>query len=608
MASVITNISLKNIKGYGDPATSINLELKTNRINIIYAPNGTGKSSIAAAFKSLNRGNLAPSKEDMHHKDEALLPELLLTMDGQTYSANRTANTISSVLEPYVINCGTVVSTAQQNVGGKYVKVNGYLDIENVVVINNIPPVVEPRYRISAIKEDFGVNGKIFINRAELFKRADFLLICEKVGTQLDLFYKAKSRIQLIDDIKEKIQSLDGKVDYLKQNIRDTWFHSLEDNQIYSQIMNEFKRFTDGLTKLEHFDLFYQISYFWKTSKNDIRKANKRTEYVRQKQRFDDNLSLLDTTWRNIHTIEADNKLWVQFPHANEISNGQRDILTLVVELLKFESTIHEDKKYILIIDEVFDYLDDANTITAQYFLSKFLNLGKNNLFLCMFTHLNPFSFRNYIFCDKKLNFVYLQSTRPVATDAMKAFVAFREGLDKNEAGQNDLYSKMSHDLFHYNPIKVDYSGQIAAYKRNQALCQTWGKTEILHQILIGEVNKYLEGNISYDPYAVAMALRLRVEKIVYDKMEDHLKADYINENMTKNKFKFAEDHDVVVPDVLYVVNAIHNEADHLKYNALNHTYMEKSMVYKLQNKVIQNIIGNIFNWKGIQLTTQVIE
>ena len=289
MASVITNISLKNIKGYGDPATSINLELKTNRINIIYAPNGTGKSSIAAAFKSLNRGNLAPSKEDMHHKDEALLPELLLTMDGQTYSANRTANTISSVLEPYVINCGTVVSTTQQNVGGKYVKVNGYLDIENVVVINNIPPVVVPRYRISAIKEDFGVNGKIFINRAELFSRADFLLICEKVGTMLDLFYKAKSRIQLIDDIKEKIQSLDGKVDYLKQNIRDTWFHSLEDNHIYSQIMNEFKCFTDGLTKLEHFDLFYQISYFWKTSKNDIRKANKRTEYVRRKQRFDDN-------------------------------------------------------------------------------------------------------------------------------------------------------------------------------------------------------------------------------------------------------------------------------------------------------------------------------
>lgn len=46
MASVITNISIKNIKGYGDPATSITLELKTNRVNIIYAPNGTEESPL----------------------------------------------------------------------------------------------------------------------------------------------------------------------------------------------------------------------------------------------------------------------------------------------------------------------------------------------------------------------------------------------------------------------------------------------------------------------------------------------------------------------------------------------------------------------------------
>lgn len=58
MASIITNISIKNIKGFGDPIRSIDLELKSNRVNIVYAPNGTGKSSIATAFKSLSRGAL----------------------------------------------------------------------------------------------------------------------------------------------------------------------------------------------------------------------------------------------------------------------------------------------------------------------------------------------------------------------------------------------------------------------------------------------------------------------------------------------------------------------------------------------------------------------
>jgi len=47
----------------------------------------------------------------MFHKDEALMPELSIVMDGATYKADRSSNNISPVLEPYVINSGTVVST-----------------------------------------------------------------------------------------------------------------------------------------------------------------------------------------------------------------------------------------------------------------------------------------------------------------------------------------------------------------------------------------------------------------------------------------------------------------------------------------------------------------
>ncbi len=233
------------------------------------------------------------------------------------------------------------------------------------------------------------------------------------------------------------------------------------------------------------------------------------------------------------------------------------------------------------------------------------MDLNKGNMYLCMLTHLNPFSFKNYIFSDKKVNFVYLLPTQPVATNAMKAYIAFREGLDKDDAAQLALYEGLSHDLFHYNPITVDYSGQIATYKRNADLRQSWGKTEVLHQVLIDEVNKYLLGNQNYDPYAVAMALRLRVEKIVYEKLGTQaLKDDFVDQRMTKYKFSFAEDNGVVVPDMLYVVNAIHNEADHLKYDAVSHQYLEKSMVYKLQNNVILGVMKSIFGWNGIPLTT----
>ena len=206
MASIITNISIKNIKGFGDPATSIDLELKSNRVNIVYAPNGTGKSSIATAFKSLNRGALELDKENMHHKDDALLPELSIILDGHTYSADRTSNSINGVLEPYVINSGIVVSTTQQNIGGRYTKVNGYLDIENIVVVNNIPPVVIPRYRVTDIRADFGVNGKILINREILFKNPNFWKACEKIGQKLDFLPNANCRKELVNTIRNKIE------------------------------------------------------------------------------------------------------------------------------------------------------------------------------------------------------------------------------------------------------------------------------------------------------------------------------------------------------------------------------------------------------------------
>lgn len=609
MASIITNISIKNIKGFGDPIRSIDLELKSNRVNIVYAPNGTGKSSIATAFKSLSRGALEVTKEDMFHKDDTLLPELSIILDGHPYSADRTSNTINAVLEPYVINSGIVVSTTQQNIGGRYTKVNGYLDIENIVVVNNIPPIITPRYRVTEIRADFGKNGKILMNREILFSNSEFWKICERIGPKLDFFPNANFRKELVSTIKANIQTLDGTVDYIKSNVDNNWFSSLEANPVFGEIMHKFSPFTEGLNKLECFDLFYQILYFWGNYKQDIKKANKRTTYEEMKSKFIVNLDLLDTTWKNIQCVETDNKLIVQFPHADEISNGQRDILTLIVELLKFRSLIQENKKYILIIDEVFDYLDDANTIAAQYFLSKFLEISKDNLFLCMLTHLNPFSFRNYIFSDRKVNYVYLRATQPIATNAMKAFIAFREGLDKSDAGQSDLYNKLSHDLFHYNPISVDYSNQIATYKENADLKQSWGKTGVLHNMLIGEVNKYLDGNNNYDPYAVAMALRLRVEKIVYDKLEtQEQKNAFVDEKMTKNKFKFAEENAVVIPDILNMINAIHNEADHLKYDAENQRYLEKAMVYKLQNNVIRSVIMQIFGWNGVALSTDTID
>ena len=74
--STLKDITISNIKGYGDPPVVLPIELKTNRINLIFAPNGTGKSSLAAAFRSLTNRSLEVEKEYKYHKDEALSSSL----------------------------------------------------------------------------------------------------------------------------------------------------------------------------------------------------------------------------------------------------------------------------------------------------------------------------------------------------------------------------------------------------------------------------------------------------------------------------------------------------------------------------------------------------
>lgn len=606
---MITNITIKNIKGYGDPPTSIDLEIKTNKVNLLMAPNGTGKSSIAAAFRSLKPHSLDVDKDEKYHKDEALPSELSITLDGNVLVANSRQNTISPALSCCVINSNTVVGTTQKNIGGRFTHVSGYLDITDIVIKERIPDDVRPNFPIKNIRKEFGINGKLLPNNPVFTTDRKLWKELERISYHLNLFPNANKRLMLLRSVIEYMNSLDGTVEQVRNQFDETILEEIEQDPIYKTIIGALMIFTQGFSRTDVFLFFYEILQFWSNNKIEIKQANERTEYEHFKAVFDRNLQLLDTTWKGIRTVEANGKLMVQFPHADEISNGQRDILTFVVELLKFKTSIKDGRKYLLLIDEVFDYIDDANTIAAQYFLTSLLEQYRDNLYLCILTHLNPFTFKNYIFSDSKVNHIYLQRTVPVATPAMKAFIAFREGLDKNIAEQEQLYNDLSHDLFHYNPIRVDYSARIQAIGGQAGLRATWGKTDVLHTELITQINDYLSGNVQYDPYAVALATRLRVEKYAYNLLKTaEQKTSFVNAHKTKDKFQYCESVGIELPEILNVVNAIHNDADHLKFDATQARYIEKPMVYKLQHNVIRTMVRKLFEWKGVPLTTASID
>ena len=105
------------------------------------------------------------------------------------------------------------------------------------------------------------------------------------------------------------------------------------------------------------------------------------------------------------------NSLVVKWPKAHEISNGQRDILTFIALLLKSRRNFKK-QDCILVIDEIFDYMDDANLITFQYYISTFIDemkRQKRRIFPILLTHLDPLFFNHFCFNDTKIKVNYLK-------------------------------------------------------------------------------------------------------------------------------------------------------------------------------------------------------
>ena len=606
MASEIRNITIRNVKGYGDVPVVLPVELRSSRVNLIFAPNGTGKSSFAAAFNSLNRSRLDVPDDYKHQKNVFAVSELSLQLDGAQYKADRTQNQIASVLDCQVINSPLYAHAVHHN-RGRFHSVSGYEDIRTIEM-ENIVRSVSVGYTFTPIKRAFGTNGKILRNLQEDFSKKDIFLALPKIQEAIDKWNNSDRRKELIEEIRTYVNSLEGTEDEIRAQLDEVKLEELEHNNKFQEVTEVLRALYPADTRWDMFNRFYQLLYLWHNKKEKMKSAIDYHAYVYRKEKIDEDIRLLGATWKGIHTQEKDGKLIVDFPRADEISNGQRDLLSFVVELIKFKANLKQSKKSLLIIDEVFDYLDDANLIAAQYYLTSLLDVSRENIFMCILSHLNPYTFRSYVFSDKKINVTYLKESQPTATRKMMAFISFRQDLDKNDVSQKQLYDDISHNLLHYCPVVVDYSARMSALQQNRQLDINYGKTNVLHTMLIDELNKYLSQSPSYDPYAVALALRLGVEKKVYLSLPPERQQGFVDAFTTKGKFDYCIESEIIIPDAYYIVTAIHNESDHLRFDGLQQKYIERPMVYKLQNAVIRGIIKEIFEWNGTPLTTNVID
>lgn len=594
---MITNITIKNIKGFGTNCNSLNVSLNPQKLNLLVAPNGFGKTSITTAFAGLQPRTLQIDENDLHRKLKDLKAELSITIDGITYTANKGKNEINKKIFPFVVRSKVKSSTISKTFSN-HTTTKSFLDIEKIKVCD-VHPNCTVKYSVAAMRRQFGKNGKILTDISNRFKDYNFT---ERVVGCYGNFekFKTKTRQKLVDDILAKIERLKGT----EKNVRDaieadiTLFHAIEAEQNYQEALNQLDS-EHQLTSLDSFLLFYQLLSLYNSDATNLTDVHKRRTYEAIKAQVNASLQTLNNTWKNINVNETAKELIVSYPQADEISNGQRDILTFVIQLISFRSQIPQNKPSILIIDEIFDYLDDANMIAAQYYLSDMIKKMKQEIYVVILTHVDPNHFRSYVF-NKKLNIQMLAKSQPAGSEAMKAFVAFREKLNKKLTDGEMLYNDLSHYFFHYAPETKDVSDKLPA---QQNLKITWGRNLTMLQYVIGECNKYLSEQSNYDPYALCIGIRLRLEKMVYDSLgAEEQKKTFLDTHKTNDKMDYARGCGVEIPDSYYFLSAIHNEADHLK-----DANKDKPCIYKLQHPVVRRIIKTLFDYQGNPISIDYI-
>lgn len=591
---MITKIQITNIKGFGSTNNILDVELQPSKVNIVVAPNGFGKTSLTTAFKCVmkNSRRLEVEKDLKYHKDESKTSVFRITEEGTTYVSDSIKNDIATHFNCQVISSLLTADTISKKIG-TFTNTDAYLDI-NSVVLRSVKTKPVNFYKVTEIRNYFGIKGKVLKNIDACLENVTFI---QGLSSYFDAFrkFEGKNRKKIINDIMTYVNGQTTSLDVIKRNVD---LSIIKTDEYYSSFQDFFSKCFSGQTDWYVFSAFYQILYLYKNKNADLKQWIEAIEYKAFKEKLNQNLADFNSSWKeNLkgveHTKGQKTMLQVVFPHADELSNGQRDVMSFVVQLMDVQSKLKENKKNIVVIDEIFDYMDDANLITAQYYLTQYLKLNKNNLYVLILSHLDPTYFKNYIFSKSIINVCYLNKQALSLSDEMKAFLVYRGSLNRKQEDSNLLYKDISNYYFHYNPNSKDLTSQI--HSSIPHLQKNWFKADNLKRYILGELNKYLSSTTDYDPYSVCLAIRIRVEKLAYEKLtSQNTRDEFLNTNKTKDKLLFVENQGIIIPDSFYVMGSIYNDAEHL-----NDPNKDKNCIYKLYHKVIKKLVQNFFAYDG---------
>ncbi|RAM63155.1 ATP-binding protein [Herbaspirillum rubrisubalbicans] len=577
----IKRVEIENIRGISSLVIE-NWILK-NRPNILVASNGFGKTSIATAFKCLaGRTFIDVSDENRHLHKEANHSIVRLEYEeaGTTVVVEATeekyTNDIRKNFDVLVISDMRRIKASAQNMG-QFSHAKGRQVIDPIAICAKVHKAKSP-YKYTDAIEQFGLPGRVLPNLDNtLFDSAvmrmrspELTEVCASLAKE-GKWGKLESIRRLLVDANE-----------------DQALIEIEALGIDTEFAKAMKLVT-GLLGIEikpSFMVVWQLVLLHRADSAALKAYWNWLRYGEIKKSLKNQVADLNVAWKTASVSESKETLEVVMPDPAHISNGQRDILLLVAQFHAAKHQLVKDKS-ILIIDELFDYLDDANLTAAQFYISQLIEefaRQKRTIYPVILTHLNPAFFRNYVFSNQ--NVIHLDKNQDYQPEeAMRKLIAARD----NNTVPEEIKNKISRYLVHYSGEQFDFSDGLAVIKGTRP---SWGKTGVFQNFLVNEFRKYEEGQ-SYDPLAICAITRRSIERAAFEQIasaEDAL--DFYTVHKTVKKLDWARERGSFVPEMHYLLRIIFDDGLHWNPSRDNTI----PIVAKLGNPVIKKMILDSVN------------
>lgn len=594
--NLLRRIKIENIKGKAALEVTF-ADLTANQPNIVVAPNGYGKSTIATAFKSASNGKMKINDKDMYQQNPDNHPKLELELYGEhsgTYISTDTEGNISKDIAIYTISSPLYAKSTTPRFN-RNVASTADLRIEQVVVYNKIPENCGLDYSYRNFTGRYGSKRKLFVNIQSM------LMDCGNIGNLIEIKNNLK-KCCMQKGIQSKFAkfldgcSQNGSSETIKKQISQDEINALYENENIRTLLECIIEMDDhpaGWCDVDAIFTAIQLCDLLKTNQqsgksNILKKVYAFLLYKQTKSLIDERLDLFNTTGRNIQTHEDHGKLIISFERASSMSNGERDILSFISNLTKFEV---EFKKQvgILIIDEIFDYLDGSNMLAVQYYLSQLIGKCKASgkvLFPIIFTHLDPEVFTNYYFKRKKVHYISSFSTIDINSPIVK-LLRLRENntLEGTEKEEIEKY------YIHYNNEEHTPSNSLAALVSTDF----HESNTNFRQRMYNEIKEEYLLDHEYNPIMVVVGIRIRIEELVYQKLCCEDKAEFIQQHKVINKLQFAEEQGVNVPELYFLLQPMYNDSLHLGGDDNAVTRKMKSCYLKTNNLHIRRMVQMLF-------------